>query len=268
MGTSLLEIYAVEIQMYTETQNNKKLKELYSKSLRIKSAIPHPRIMGIIHECGGKMHMSENEWQQAQVDFFESFKNFDEAGSVQRIQVLKYLVLANMLMESEIDPFDSQETKPYRSDPQVEAMSALVVAYQKRDVRKFERILQENEHSIMNDNFIRSYIDELLRSVRTQVLLGLIEPYSRVKLDFLSQELVIPISEVEALLVALILEGRFEGKIDQLKGVLELSRPRPHMKWVNALRELNKNVENLRKSIIMPHRTLDQGITDIEGIAL
>ena len=32
---------------------------------------------------------------------------------MQRIQVLKYLVLAHMLMNSEIDPFDSQETKPY-----------------------------------------------------------------------------------------------------------------------------------------------------------
>ena len=34
-------------------------KALYNKSLRIRSAVPHPRIMGIIRECGGKMHMSE-----------------------------------------------------------------------------------------------------------------------------------------------------------------------------------------------------------------
>jgi COP9 signalosome complex subunit 2 len=91
--------------------------------LRIKSAIPHPRIMGVIRECGGKMHMSErtpllnmtdlDEFEAAQNDFFESFRNYDEAGSLQRIQVLKYFVLANMLMESDIDPFSSQETKPY-----------------------------------------------------------------------------------------------------------------------------------------------------------
>ena len=80
--------------------------------------------MGVIRECGGKMHMSESlavdnlcwridEFEEAQNDFFESFRNFDEAGSLQRIQVLKYFVLANMLMESNIDPFSSQETKPY-----------------------------------------------------------------------------------------------------------------------------------------------------------
>ena len=58
-GTQLLEIYALEIQMHTALRNNKRLKELYLQSLRIKSAIPHPRIMGVIRECGGKMHMME-----------------------------------------------------------------------------------------------------------------------------------------------------------------------------------------------------------------
>lgn len=51
-------------------------------------------------------------WNRASEDFFESFRNYDEAGSTQRIQVLKYLVLANMLTGSEVNPFDSQETKP------------------------------------------------------------------------------------------------------------------------------------------------------------
>jgi COP9 signalosome complex subunit 2 len=69
--------------------------------------------MGVIRECGGKMHMSQQEWDLAQTDFFEAFKNYDEAGRPKRIQCLKYLVLANMLMKSEINPFDSQETKPF-----------------------------------------------------------------------------------------------------------------------------------------------------------
>lgn len=64
-------MYAIEIQMYTEQKNNKKLKQLYQRALTIKSAIPHPRIMGIIRECGGKMHMAERMWTQAHTDFFE-----------------------------------------------------------------------------------------------------------------------------------------------------------------------------------------------------
>jgi hypothetical protein len=56
--------------------------------------------------------VSPGQWNRASEDFFESFRNYDEAGSPQRIQVLKYLVLANMLTGSEVNPFDSQETKP------------------------------------------------------------------------------------------------------------------------------------------------------------
>ena len=58
------------------------------------------------------IHSSVGQWNKASEDFFESFRNYDEAGSPQRIQVLKYLVLANMLTGSEVNPFDSQETKP------------------------------------------------------------------------------------------------------------------------------------------------------------
>ncbi len=52
-------------------------------------------------------------WDSASTDLFESFRQYDESGSPRRIQVLKYLVLTYILMGSEINPFDSQETKPY-----------------------------------------------------------------------------------------------------------------------------------------------------------
>ncbi|KAL7752518.1 COP9 signalosome complex subunit 2 [Sorochytrium milnesiophthora] len=222
-GTHLLEIYALEIQMYTETKNNKKLKELYQQCLHIKSAIPHPRIMGVIRECGGKMHMGEKNWNEAQTDFFESFKNYDEAGSPQRIQVLKYLVLANMLTDSQINPFDSQETKPYKNDPEITAMTNLVNAYQRKDIREFEKILKNNRKSIMDDPFIRAYTDDVLRNIRTQVLIALIKPYTRMEIGFAARQLNISNDEVEELLVGLILDRKIHGKIDQVHQRLELA---------------------------------------------
>lgn len=47
-----------------------------------------------------------------------------------------------MLMGSEIDPFDSQETKPYKNDRQIQAMTNLVVAYQRREVHEAEKIIK------------------------------------------------------------------------------------------------------------------------------
>ena len=65
-GTQLLEVYALQIQLHTEQRNAKQLKSLYQRALQIRSAIPHPRIMGIIRECGGKMHMEERAWEQGE----------------------------------------------------------------------------------------------------------------------------------------------------------------------------------------------------------
>ena len=56
----------------------------------------------------------------------QAFKNYDESGSDKKIACLKYLVLANMLMKSNVDPFDAQESKPYKNDPQIVAMTDLV----------------------------------------------------------------------------------------------------------------------------------------------
>lgn len=47
-----------------------------------------------------------------------------------------------MLTESQINPFDSQETKPYKNDKEIEAMTNLVSAYQKKEIYEFEHILK------------------------------------------------------------------------------------------------------------------------------
>merc|ERR1711990_1394867 len=249
-GTQLLEIYALEIQMYTAQKNNKKLKALYDQSLHIKSAIPHPVILGVIRECGGKMHLREMEFEKAHTDFFEAFKNYDESGSPRRTTCLKYLVLANMLMKSDINPFDSQEAKPYKNDPEILAMTNLVSAYQNNDISDFEKILKQNRQTIMEDAFIREHIEDLLRNIRTQVLIKLIKPYTRIQIKFISGELNIESGDVESLLVSCILDNTISGRIDQVSGVLELDQSSEGSARYVALDKWNNQLNNLQKLVV------------------
>lgn len=242
-GTYSLEVYALEIQMYSETRNNKQLKILYQRALKVRSAVPHPKIMGIIRECGGKMHMSEENWEDAQSDFFESFRNYDEAGSLQRIQVLKYLLLTTMLMKSDINPFDSQETKPYRNDPRITAMTELVDAFQRDDMHQYSKALQSNQ-DILADPFIAENIDEVTRNMRTKAVVKLIAPYTRMKLAWIAKQLKIAAAEVQDILGFLIVDGKINGKIDQQSGTLEIEsdadseRIRAIETWATALSSL------------------------------
>lgn len=131
-----------------------------------------------------------------------------------------------MLTGSEVNPFDSQETKPWvklhpttkqcahtsgidivtrmthksklwpiSSMPIKDVKSILLRRFW--EVRTHPRPLwlianasqTDNRSTIMDDNFIRSYIGDLLRSLRTYYLIDLIKPYTRLELSFLAKVL-------------------------------------------------------------------------------
>lgn len=77
--------------------------------------------------------------------------------------------------------------------------------------------------SIYDDPFIRAYLEDLLKNIRTQVLLQMIQPYTRIRLPYLSAQLNIPEADVEQLLVSLILDNRVAGRIDQVLHYTELN---------------------------------------------
>jgi len=166
-----------------------------------------------------------------------------------RVQCLKYLVLASMLTNSDINPFDSQEAKPYKNDVEVVAMTNLVDAYNRNEIRTFEKLLKQNSRSVMGDAFIRAYIEDLLKNIRTQVLLKVITPYTRISIAFIASELNITEAEVEALLVALILDGQVDGQIDQIGNSLLLRQSSADAKkyaaaekWANQLSQLQQTI--------------------------
>lgn len=51
----LLEVYALQIQMYTAQKDNKKLVSIYEKALRTKSGVAHPvcRLAEVLNVVGG-----------------------------------------------------------------------------------------------------------------------------------------------------------------------------------------------------------------------
>lgn len=220
-STQSVEIYALQIQLYSRQKDHKKLRQTFHKAMAVRGGIPHPRTLAMIQELGGKMHMAAREYESAEKTFFQAFKSYDEAGDPSRLRCLKYLVLASMLHASTINPFDSQEARPYRDDPEIVAMTNLVQAFHANEIQEFELILKQNKGRIMDDEFVREHIEDLLRTIRKQVLRRVIRPYKRISLQAVARELNdIPVTDVESLLVGLILDGQLDGKIDRVSGVL------------------------------------------------
>lgn len=97
----------------------------------------------------------------------------------------------------------------------------------------FDAALCDCRQTIYDDAFIRQYIEDLLKKIRTQVVLKLIQPYTRIRIPFISRELNIPEADVEQLLVSLILDARISGYVDQVCS--------PHISCLSAGYECGSN---------------------------
>lgn len=153
-----------------------------------------------------------------------------------------------MLSGSDINPFDSQETKPYENDPRISTMTNLVHAYQREDIYAYEKILQENK-DLLQDPFIAENIDEVTRNVRTKAVVKLVAPYTRFTLAFISKQLKITLSEVQEIVGFLIVDKRLRGKIDQQNGTVEIESS-TDMDRVQAMKEWSAAIGSLWQSVL------------------
>ena len=250
-GTYLLEAYALEIQMCTATKNSTRMKLIYPKTKDLSAAVQDPRITGVIREEGGKMYMSEQRWNEAYNEFYDGFRGYQEAGNSKAKDLLKYVVLANMLALSDINPFAAREAIAYQDEKEIVAMRNLRSAYEANDLGSFEKTLLDKSNRILADPFIMTYVEPLRRKMREQVLLMLVTPYQRIRIEFVARELKLELSDVEMLLVDMILDQRIFGKIDQINGFLLLGGEKSSVlskkydaveKWNSTLKSLSQNL--------------------------
>ena len=153
-----------------------------------------------------------------------------------------------MLMGSDINPFESQETKPYKNDPRIAAMTSLVDTYQRDDIHGYEKVLQTNK-DLLADKFIRENIDEVTRNMRTKAILKLVAPYTRFTLSFVSAQLKITLPEVQDILGFLIVDKRLRGRINQQDGTVEVESS-SDMDRVTAVREWSSAIGSLWSTVL------------------
>ncbi|RHY82606.1 hypothetical protein DYB37_012747 [Aphanomyces astaci] len=225
-ATSLLDVYCLEIQvcdivarpidlLCTMTNDTAKLKAIYPKTLDLDAAISDPRTMGVIREEGGKMYMAEGQWHLAYNEFFESFRNYQVKKGTQ------YVVLANMLASSDINPFDSREAKVFKDVDEINAMLQLRDAYGNNDITTFNKILNHPKHHITTDPLMKRYLDPLVRNIRSHVLVKVVGPYKTIKLATIAKDMNMSEADVEALAASLINDNILATrKIDQRHKVL------------------------------------------------
>lgn len=189
----VLDVVAAEIEYISKTHMDlSKLSVLYQKSTEVTSAITHPRVMGIIRECGATLHFYRKNYEKARVEFYECFKHYDEAGSLSKKKILKYLSLCSLLTESEVNPFESQETQTYSQLAEYENLISLVESYENQDLDAFLSVIdtmQRNKDVLVEDDIFVQASKQILHNLKVKLLLNLLKAYRTIRFDFVIKKL-------------------------------------------------------------------------------
>eukprot|EP00457_Paulinella_chromatophora_P006766 gb/GEZN01006785.1/.p1 GENE.gb/GEZN01006785.1/~~gb/GEZN01006785.1/.p1 ORF type:complete len:465 (+),score=56.78 gb/GEZN01006785.1/:188-1396(+) len=258
-GSELLAIYALELKMASATANSVRMRELYERTRDLTAAVKDPKVQSVIKECWGKMFGDEGNWQRAYTEFYSAFTSYQEAAEqVSAKRALKYTVMANMLCKGIGNPFAAREARVYQNDPDIVPIINLRTAYEKRDVELFAKSLAT--FNLTADDFIKSHMKSTIEEFQRLTTLRILKSYRRIRISELAAKLQITSDETEALLIQLILDSKLEAKIDQVKGILDLSANTAGgaTKYA-AVDQWETSVENLIKNTPGPRGRQRQG---------
>jgi len=218
-ANQLAEIYALSILYHNHLQNFTKVKQLVSKVLQLNFLL-NPKTTAIIYKHGGIAYLREGRWTDAHAAFVEAFRNFEEAGArAESILCLQYLVFACLLSGSGINPFHDPGVRVYTTNTEVSFINTLAEAYLQNSLFECESILDLNKH-LLNEDLVQIHVPQLLKSIKKRILVSLTKSCMTLCMNNITQRLHLTLTEVEALIVEIILEGEMHVSIDQVNAVL------------------------------------------------
>lgn len=216
-----LEVLALELELCLAANDMDRLRLVYAKTLQTSTAVPHPKIMGVIKSCGGRLYVDDLRWEEAAESFFESFQNFDEAGMIERLTSLQYYVLTCMLANTGINPFESQETKPYKDHPMMAPLVQLVSAFEIHDLDAFNHCVKKNESVLHKDHLMSQLLNLIVKSLLGHGILEIVKSYRSISLEYLCAQLAVDLAILVESIVHLILDGTLaHARLDVNKGYL------------------------------------------------
>ncbi|ELP86998.1 COP9 signalosome complex subunit, putative [Entamoeba invadens IP1] len=201
----------------------RKLQQLCGRVNFNERSVTHPKVHGVIMQSCGKVKMSNSDFAGAKNDFFDSFKSFDEAGLPERIDSLKYTILAHMLSLSTIDIFQAQEVKSYQTHQDLVSVYQIYLAFNNNNAPEFLKKLKESGEHFYTQNYIKEFVPILIEKFQRKTIVKLTSCFKRVKLPFLSKKLILSEDQVELLVLQMIFDGSLKAKIDQFDRFLVMT---------------------------------------------
>eukprot|EP00580_Thalassiosira_gravida_P016522 CAMPEP_0201658444 /NCGR_PEP_ID=MMETSP0494-20130426/1313_1 /ASSEMBLY_ACC=CAM_ASM_000839 /TAXON_ID=420259 /ORGANISM="Thalassiosira gravida, Strain GMp14c1" /LENGTH=474 /DNA_ID=CAMNT_0048135431 /DNA_START=237 /DNA_END=1661 /DNA_ORIENTATION=- len=239
----LVEVHLVESKIHHGLRGMAKSKAALTASRTSANAIyVAPALQSQIDLMSGVLHCEEGDYDTAHSYFLEAFEQLDQLDDrAKAVPCLKYMMLCKILdglskalglsaagnmgirsdrNDSDISGMITGKRGVKYAGSDVEAMSAIAAAASKRSLKEYEATIAKYPHELQDDLLIKHHLNTLQEQLLESNLIRIIEPYSCVEIDHVAELIEMALPVVEKKLSQMILDGKFNGILDQGKGQL------------------------------------------------
>lgn len=247
----LVEAHLLEAKLIYQTRNYPKAKAaLTAAKAASNSVYIQPLFQADIDLTAGMIQMAEKDYPIAYSYFYEAFEAFHTNKQGERAaHTFQYLLLAKIMLNA-LEDASNLLTGRYglaygESNPQTALMRRVLDASKQKSVVELSRLFKQNEAELKADRIISSQMDLLFDQLLEQNIAKVLQPYSRIQLDYLSAKLGLEEREVEAKVSQMILDDALKATLDQEKNELILFEPAEDNEMLLTSLEILKNMDTV-----------------------
>jgi len=275
----LVETHLVESKIHHGLRGMAKAKAALTASRTCANAIyVAPTLQATIDSMSGTLHCEEGDYNTAHSYFLEAFEQLDQMDDRDRaVKALKYMMLCRILdsltkalklsaaggvgaksdrSEVDLSGMISGKQGVKYAGKDIEAMSAIAAAASRRSLKEFESVIEQYTEQLQEDVLIKHHLGILSEQLLESNLIRIIEPYSCVEISHVAALIEMPQPVVEKKLSQMILDGKFQGILDQGKGQLIVYEEGEKDAVVEKGLQVISNMDNVVSSLFDRSRAL------------
>jgi len=249
----LVEVQLLESKTYHALSNLPKARAALTSARTTANAIYcPPKMQAALDLQSGVLHAAdEKDFKTAYSYFYEAFEGFDSVESPKALTALKYMLLSKIMLNNpeDVQQIVSGKLAIKYAGRDIDAMKAVAQASHKRSLADFQLAVKNFKHELEDDVIVRAHLGTLYDNMLEQNLCRIIEPYSRVQVDYVAKSIKLPMAQVEKKLSQMILDAKFRGILDQGEGVLIVFEETPVDKTyemaLETIQSMSKVVDTL-----------------------
>jgi 26S proteasome regulatory subunit N6 len=224
----LIVIQLIESKIHYATKGISKAKAALTsvKTLCTKVYI-EPKLQADIDMHAGILSAHERDFSLSYSYFYEAFDVYNIPhikNTKKALRAMQYMILSK-IMGGTIDDVNGiiygKQGRAYYG-PQIEALKSVEEAVRKKSVGALKLNIQKYQNIILADSVLVHHLIYLENDLLEKNLIKIIQPYSVVEIEFVTNSIGLPYLEILTKLSQMILDKKINGILDQGRGSLIL----------------------------------------------